>query len=175
MSQAPSRGHLCERRLAPMLGGPFVLRRQSVAAPPEGNRCISSASEQSMPVTSRVRCEGGRRATKSKRGRRERKSRPKSPENNSKSTPAPRTRAAILSVIIFAISPLVMVKGYGPAGEGKLGLRKITPSSSKFGVALASAIPSVCERVPIALILSKTARGFGPALTPLGQISRPPL
>jgi hypothetical protein len=27
----------------------------------------------------------------------------------------------------------------------------------------------------IALILSKTARGFGPALTPLGQISRPPL
>jgi hypothetical protein len=40
-----------------MLGGPFVLRRQSVAAPSVGNRCISSASEQSMPVTSRVGCE----------------------------------------------------------------------------------------------------------------------
>jgi acyl dehydratase len=50
------------------------------------------------------------------------RSRPKSPENSSKSTPAPRIRAAILSVIIFAISPLAIVKGY----------RKITPSGLKF-------------------------------------------
>jgi hypothetical protein len=96
--------------------GPFVLRRQSVAAPPVGNRCISSASEQSMPVASRARCEEADALRKASEDG-ESKIASKISRKQLKSTPVPRTRAAILSVIIFAISPLVMVRGYGRPGK----------------------------------------------------------
>ena len=42
-------------------------------------------------------------------------------------------------------------------------------------VGLAGAIPSVCERVHNRAHSFQNSAGFGPALTPLGQISRPPL
>ena len=119
-----------------MLGGPFVLRRQSVAAPPVGNRCISSASEQSMPVTSRARYEEAdalRKASEDGESEIASKISRKQLEEHT----GTENKGSNFERNHFRNLPSSNGERLWPAGEGKLGLRKITPSGSKFGVAAA--------------------------------------
>jgi len=116
-----------------MLGGLFMLRRQSIAVPPVDNRYISSASEQSMTVTSRVRREEAdalRKASEDGESEIASKISRKQLEEHT----GTENKGSNFERNHFRNLPSSTGERLWPAGEGELGLRKITPSVSKFRV-----------------------------------------
>ena len=133
-------GHRTMNRIMGRLASCRAARSCFVASllrpPPVGNRCISSASEQSMPVTSRVRCEEAdalRKASEDGESEIASKISRKQLEEHT----GTENKGSNFERNHFRNIPSSNGERLWPAGEGKLGLRKITPSGSKFRVAAA--------------------------------------